>query len=138
VVIPVTIHLFITVKRSRMHTSSKRAALWSILSLPWDLIVIGGGITGAGVLRAACAAGLRALLIEAEDFSCGTSSRSSKLVHGGFRYLRNHQFNVTYESVKERQHLLAHAPPPDHPAALHDALLSKVDRAQPAPGGNDL
>jgi glycerol-3-phosphate dehydrogenase len=110
VVIPVTIHLFITVKRSRMHTSSKRAALWSVLSLPWDLIVVGGGITGAGVLRAACAAGLRALLIEAEDFSCGTSSRSSKLVHGGFRYLRNHQFNVTYESVKERQHLLAHAP----------------------------
>ncbi|MEN4099541.1 MAG: glycerol-3-phosphate dehydrogenase/oxidase [Anaerolineaceae bacterium] len=87
-----------------------RQTIQSTFSQPWDLVVIGGGITGAGILRAAASAGLRALLLEAADFSFGTSSRSSKMVHGGFRYLRNHQFNVTYESVSQRQHLLANAP----------------------------
>jgi glycerol-3-phosphate dehydrogenase len=87
-----------------------REAIWSTLSQPVDVIIIGGGITGAGVLRAAAAAGLRAVLFEAADFSFGTSSRSSKMVHGGFRYLRNRQYSVTYESVRERQYILAHAP----------------------------
>ncbi|NIS80139.1 MAG: FAD-dependent oxidoreductase, partial [Anaerolineales bacterium] len=86
-----------------------RDQIWSQLETPeepWDLIVIGGGITGAGVLREATRAGLRALLIEAQDFASGTSSRSSKLVHGGFRYLRNMQIRMTYESVRERERLL--------------------------------
>ncbi|HEY43279.1 MAG TPA: glycerol-3-phosphate dehydrogenase/oxidase [Anaerolineae bacterium] len=73
---------------------------------PWDLIIVGGGITGAGILREAVRAGLKALLVEARDFASGTSSRSSKLVHGGFRYLRNLQIRLTYESVREREHLL--------------------------------
>jgi glycerol-3-phosphate dehydrogenase len=90
------------------HTN--RESIWSTFLHPWDVIVIGGGITGAGVLRAAAAAGLRALLLEANDFSFGTSSRSSKMVHGGFRYLRNRQFRVTFESVRERQCLLDSAP----------------------------
>jgi glycerol-3-phosphate dehydrogenase len=89
---------------------SNRVSVWNTLSQPWDVIIVGGGITGAGLLRSAAAAGLRALLVEAGDFSCGTSSRSSKMVHGGFRYLRNRQYNVTYESVRERQHLLSGAP----------------------------
>jgi len=72
----------------------------------WDMIIIGGGITGAGILREATQAGLNALLVEAKDFSFGTSSRSSKLIHGGIRYLRNRQFGVTYESVRERQRML--------------------------------
>ena len=55
--------------------------------LDWDIIVIGGGITGAGVLREARRQGFRALLVEQQDFSWGTSSRSSKMVHGGLRYL---------------------------------------------------
>jgi glycerol-3-phosphate dehydrogenase len=83
-----------------------RDRVWSSLDVGWDLIVIGGGITGAGILREATRAGLRALLVEAGDFASGTSSRSSKLVHGGFRYLRNGQLKLTLESVRERERLL--------------------------------
>ncbi|NPV55292.1 MAG: glycerol-3-phosphate dehydrogenase/oxidase [Anaerolineae bacterium] len=75
----------------------------------WDLVIIGGGITGAGVLREAANAGLDALLVEANDFAFGTSSRSSKLIHGGIRYLRNRQYDVTFESVRERQWMLREA-----------------------------
>ena len=75
-------------------------------SAAWDLIIVGGGITGAGILREANRAGLRALLVEAYDFASGTSSRSSKLVHGGFRYLKNGQIRLTLESVRERERLL--------------------------------
>lgn len=87
-----------------------REQIWTEIDQPWDLIVIGGGITGAGVLREASLRGLRALLVEAGDFAFGTSSRSSKLVHGGFRYLRERQFDVTRESVREREWLLRAAP----------------------------
>lgn len=86
-----------------------REEIWTDLNQPWDMIVIGGGITGAGVLRMAAAAGLKTLLVEAHDFSFGTSSRSSKLVHGGMRYLYNRQFSVTRESVREREWLLHEA-----------------------------
>ena len=87
-----------------------REQIWSGIDQPWDLMIIGGGITGAGVLRRAVAAGLKTLLIEAKDFAFGTSSRSSKLIHGGFRYLRNRQINVTKESVREREWMLREAP----------------------------
>lgn len=83
-----------------------RDQVWSQLEDPWDLIVIGGGITGAGLLREAAHAGLRVLLLEARDFASGTSGRSSKLVHGGFRYLANGQVRLTYEAVHERDRLL--------------------------------
>ncbi|MBN2549610.1 MAG: glycerol-3-phosphate dehydrogenase/oxidase [Anaerolineales bacterium] len=83
-----------------------RDRTWSTLEQPWDLIVIGGGITGAGILREARRAGLRVLLVEADDFGSGTSSRSSKLVHGGFRYLKNAQIRLTLQSVRERERLL--------------------------------
>lgn len=83
-----------------------RARQWSELDRAWDLIVIGGGITGAGILREATRVGVRTLLIEADDFASGTSSRSSKLVHGGFRYLRHAQVRLTYEAVRERERLL--------------------------------
>lgn len=83
-----------------------RDQIWSRLDEPWDLIVIGGGITGAGILREATRAGLRTLLLDARDFAFGTSSRSSKLVHGGLRYLRNAQIRLTLESVRERERLL--------------------------------
>lgn len=87
-----------------------RESVWTEINREWDMIVIGGGITGAGIFRSAVSAGLRTLLVEAQDFSFGTSSRSSKLVHGGFRYLYNRQHHVTYESVQERQRLLRDAP----------------------------
>ena len=79
-------------------------------SLDWDIIIIGGGITGAGVLREARRRGYRALLIEQQDFSWGTSSRSSKMVHGGLRYLAAGDLKLTKESVEERQRLLTEAP----------------------------
>ncbi|MBV7535341.1 glycerol-3-phosphate dehydrogenase/oxidase [Duganella sp. sic0402] len=75
----------------------------------WDLIVIGGGITGAGILLEAARRGLKVLLVEQRDFAWGTSSRSSKLVHGGLRYLKQGQFGLTRESVHEREHLLRQA-----------------------------
>jgi glycerol-3-phosphate dehydrogenase len=92
-----------------MWSKGWREAIWSGIDQPWDLIIIGGGITGAGVLRQAVAAGLKTLLVEANDFGSGTSSRSSKLIHGGFRYLRNKQVNVTKESVREREWILREA-----------------------------
>jgi glycerol-3-phosphate dehydrogenase len=76
----------------------------------WDVLVIGGGITGAGILREATRAGVRVLLVEARDFGWGTSSRSSKLVHGGLRYLRNFQIGLTRASVQERERLLEEGP----------------------------
>jgi glycerol-3-phosphate dehydrogenase len=76
----------------------------------WDLIVVGGGITGAGIFREAAHAGLKVLLIEQKDFAWGTSSRSSKMVHGGLRYLGSGDFALARDSVKERQHLLQELP----------------------------
>ena len=86
----------------------KRSTVWHTMETTpeWDVLVVGGGITGAGILREASRAGLRALLIEQKDFAWGTSSRSSKMVHGGLRYLAHGQLGVTYQSVKERQNLL--------------------------------
>lgn len=84
-----------------------RENAWAQLSKPWDVIVVGGGITGAGILREGSRLGLRVLMVEQNDFASGTSSRSSKLVHGGLRYLNNFQFRMTYRSVCERDTLLA-------------------------------
>ncbi|ARU57756.1 FAD dependent oxidoreductase [Oleiphilus messinensis] len=73
----------------------------------WDLVIIGGGITGAGVFQEASRQGLKVLLVEKFDFAWGTSSKSSKMVHGGLRYLGSGQFKLTRESVQERQRLLS-------------------------------
>jgi len=87
-----------------------------------DLVVVGGGITGAGVLRDAASRGLRALLVERGDFASGTSGRSSKLVHGGLRYLGAGQLAVVRSSCRERDRLLAQNP----------HLLSPVEFLLPA------
>ena len=89
-----------------MWQTGYRDEIWSRLGEPWDLIVVGGGITGAGILGEAVRHGKRTLLVEAQDFSSGTSSRSTKLVHGGLRYLRQGQFLVTRKSVRERERLM--------------------------------
>ena len=87
-----------------------RDDLWSKIDQPWDIVIIGGGITGAGILKEARKLGLKVLLVEQRDFSWGTSSRSSKLVHGGLRYLKDGNIMLTYESVRERKRLLAEGP----------------------------
>ena len=76
----------------------------------FDVLVVGGGITGAGVALDAAARGLRTALVERDDFASGTSSKSSKLVHGGLRYLQNGDVRLVYEALHERQRLLRNAP----------------------------
>lgn len=76
----------------------------------FDLVVVGGGITGAGVALDAAARGLRTVLVERDDFASGTSSRSSKLVHGGLRYLQQGDVRLVYEALAERQRLRRNAP----------------------------
>jgi glycerol-3-phosphate dehydrogenase len=76
----------------------------------YDVLVVGGGITGAGVALDAAARGLRTALVERDDFASGTSSKSSKLVHGGLRYLQNGDVRLVYEALRERQRLLRNAP----------------------------
>ncbi|MEL0028670.1 MAG: glycerol-3-phosphate dehydrogenase/oxidase, partial [Perlucidibaca sp.] len=91
--------------------SEQRSEIWSSLSRQlWDVIVIGGGITGAGVAREAARRGLRTLLIEQTDYSWGTSSRSSKMVHGGLRYIAQGEVLLTWHSLTERERLLREAP----------------------------
>jgi glycerol-3-phosphate dehydrogenase len=82
---------------------------------PWDVLVIGGGATGLGIAVDAAARGYRTALIEARDFSSGTSSRSTKLVHGGVRYLAQGNVKLVREALAERALLLANAPELVHP-----------------------
>ena len=76
----------------------------------FDLVIIGGGITGTGIAREAALRGLKTLLIEKNDLAAGTSSRSSKLVHGGVRYLENYEFHLVFESTQERALLWKNCP----------------------------
>ncbi|MGI8809457.1 MAG: FAD-dependent oxidoreductase [Acidimicrobiales bacterium] len=76
----------------------------------FDLLVVGGGITGAGVALDAAARGMRTALVERDDFGSGTSSRSSKLVHGGLRYLSQGEYRLVVQALAERQRLLRNAP----------------------------
>ena len=76
----------------------------------WDVLVVGGGITGCGVLLDAASRGLRAALIERDDIAVGTSSRSSGLIHGGLRYLEQFQIGLVREALRERALLLRLAP----------------------------
>jgi glycerol-3-phosphate dehydrogenase len=76
----------------------------------FDVLVIGGGITGVGVALDAAARGLRTALVERDDFASGTSSKSSKMVHGGLRYLQNGEVRLVYEALRERRRLMRNAP----------------------------
>jgi glycerol-3-phosphate dehydrogenase len=76
----------------------------------WDIVIIGGGITGAGILREAVRNGYRTLLVEQRDFAWGSSSRSSKMVHGGIRYLASGKISLTRHALQERENLVRQAP----------------------------
>jgi len=95
----------------------------------WDLVVIGGGISGAGVAQQAAQAGWRVLLAEQRDFAWGASSRSSKLVHGGLRYLKQGDLKTTLHAVRERERLLREAP-----ALVHAQSFLWADCAHRRPG----
>ncbi|KAF0810514.1 glycerol-3-phosphate dehydrogenase [Alcanivorax sp. S71-1-4] len=88
----------------------KRPDPASLADSQWDLVVIGGGITGAGVLLQAAQLGLKVLLLEKHDFAWGTSSRSSKMVHGGLRYIAQGDIRLTREALRERERLLCELP----------------------------
>ena len=102
----------------------------------FDVLVIGGGITGVGVALDAVTRGLRTALVERDDFASGTSSKSSKLVHGGLRYLQQGEVKLVYEALHERQRLRRNAPhlvqilPFMIPILTRDGLVSrKISRA---------
>jgi len=90
--------------------AATRETRLAALSQHFDLLVVGGGITGAGIALEGARRGLKVLLVEQKDFAWGSSSRSSKLVHGGLRYIKEGQLHLTLESVRERQQLLKDAP----------------------------
>jgi glycerol-3-phosphate dehydrogenase len=93
---------------------------------PYDLLIIGGGINGAGIARDAAGRGLKVLLIEQDDLAAHTSSASTKLIHGGLRYLETYEFRLVRESLLERERLLAAAPHLVRPLRFvlpHDPLI---------------
>ena len=87
-----------------------RPSLADIARTEFDVVVVGGGINGAGIAREAQLAGYRTLLVEREDFGAGTTSRSTRLIHGGLRYLEHGEFGLVYESLHERETLVREAP----------------------------
>lgn len=91
------------------------ATLQKMAGKTYDLLVIGGGINGVGIARDAAMRGLTVLCVEQSDLASGTSSRSSKLVHGGLRYLENFEFGLVFEALNERTRLLKMAPHLVHP-----------------------
>ena len=103
-------------------------ALAALQSEEFDVVVVGGGITGAGVALDAASRGYSVALLERADFASGTSSRSSKLVHGGLRYLQNFDLGLVREALLERQLMVALAPHLVRPLPL---VVPAFDGAQP-------
>src|SRR5688572_11280937 len=87
-----------------------RQEMWQRLGAPVDLLVVGGGVTGSGIARDAARRGLSVVAVEMNDLASGTSSRSSKLVHGGLRYLEMGELSLVFEAVSERRILMDIAP----------------------------
>src|SRR5438067_7425646 len=98
-------------RQSHERRSSVRATLEELTAQPADILVIGGGITGAGVARDAAMRGLRTVLVEQNDLGSRTSSRSSRPIHGGLRYLETGDLRPVLEANRERRILLRIAPP---------------------------
>ena len=95
-----------------------REEMWASVPEEVDLVVIGGGITGAGIVRDAARRGLRVAMFDQNDIAYGTSSRSSKLIHGGLRYLESYEFSLVFESVSERRVVMDLAPHLVNPLAF--------------------
>jgi len=94
----------------------------------FDLTVVGGGIIGTGIARDAALRGIKTLLLEKEDFSYGTTSRSSRLIHGGLRYLRHLEFKLVRQDMREREVLLRISPHLVHPLPFLIPLTSRTER----------
>jgi glycerol-3-phosphate dehydrogenase len=99
----------------KFSSHSRHSNIKKMQELDFDLVIIGGGINGAGAAREASLRGMKVALIEARDFASGTSSKSSKLIHGGLRYLENLDFKLVFEALNERTKLFEMAPHLVHP-----------------------
>ena len=124
---------------------SRAEALTAIEGEQFDVAVIGGGITGAGVALDAASRGYSVVLLERGDFAEGTSSRSSKMVHGGLRYLQNFDLGLVREALLERQlmvhlapHLVYPTPVPGPDAGRRPAQPGDRDRSQHVRRDGDL
>src|SRR5262245_49614332 len=95
---------------SLISVTERERAVDALEAQTFDLAIVGGGITGAGLAREAALRGLSVVLFEAEDFAIGTSSRSSKLIHGGLRYLAQGEVSLVRESALERKVIFRLAP----------------------------
>jgi glycerol-3-phosphate dehydrogenase len=93
----------------------------------FDLVVVGGGIIGACIARDAAMRGLKTLLLEKDDFAAGTTSRSTRLIHGGFRYLQHFEFGLVREDLREREILLKIAPHLVHPLPFLIPITTPID-----------
>ncbi len=87
-----------------------RPRLAELAQQKFDVVVIGGGINGAGIARETALHGYRTLLVERNDFGSGTTSRATRLIHGGLRYLEHGEFGLVYESLGERETLVRDVP----------------------------
>ena len=96
---------------SRLDPQQHRDAINALLTEKFDVLVLGGGITGVGAALDAASRGLRVALIEPHDLASGTSSRSSKLIHGGLRYLEQYDFRLVREALQEREALVTSLAP---------------------------
>src|ERR1700759_4326488 len=106
---------------------NRDSEIQSLTAGPLDVLVIGGGITGAGAALDAASRGLRVGLVEARDLAAGPSSRSSKLIHGGLRYLEQGDFKLVKEALRERDLLVSRlAPHRVRPVAFLYPLYRKV------------
>lgn len=109
---------------------SRARALEELTAEPFDVVVVGGGVTGAGVALDAASRGYSVALLEREDFAAGTSSRSSKMVHGGLRYLRNFDLGLVREALLERQLMVQLAPHLVYPTRFLVPTLGEERRSR--------
>ena len=120
------------------------ATLAKLRSQTFDIVVIGGGVTGLGVALDAASRGLSVALVERDDLASGTSSKSSKLIHGGLRYLQQGEVRLVYEALHERQRLKRNAPhlvqtlPFMIPILKRDGVVSKKNRTRTWLGNVDV
>ena len=94
-----------------LNPEQRSADIELLASEEFDILVIGGGVVGSGIALDAAARGLKVALVESEDFAAGTSSRSSKLIHGGLRYLEQFDFKLVREALHEREMMITDQAP---------------------------
>ena len=96
---------------SQLNPAQRATALKSLATDNFDILIVGGGVTGVGAALDAASRGLKVALVESQDFASGTSSRSSKLIHGGLRYLEQYDFKLVREALHERELMVASLAP---------------------------